>query len=187
MKEYIRAMNQQMPAQKTQENPKKASIKVLLQVTHPAFAFTKDINHVKLPKTNIMDSTATAKDFINKYFPDCDGAMMMPAEGDDMSPIEIIVFYHNINIHYHKNFTFRGNSIDVKVYRTSNCSFLATENTPQAEEIVRLLSQGTIIKDYNHEVETILAEAQSMHNKEVGKNPSIYKRIEANFFSLVCL
>ena len=134
-----------------------------------------------------MDPKTTAKDFINKYFPDCDGAMIVPAKGDNTLPIEIIVFYHNINIHYQKNFTFRGNDIDVKIYRTSNFSFLATENTWQSEDSVRLLSQGTIIKDYNHEVETILAEAQSMHKKEMGKSTSVYKRIESNFFSMVCL
>jgi hypothetical protein len=134
-----------------------------------------------------MDSRTTAKEFINKYFPDCDGAMIVHPGEDHSTSIEIIVFYHNINTHYHKNFTFRECNIDVKVYRTSNCSFLATKNTPQAEDLVHILSQGTIIKDYNHEVETILAEAQSMHGNEASKNTSIYKRIESNFFSLVCL
>jgi hypothetical protein len=134
-----------------------------------------------------MNSRTTAKEFINKYFPDCDGAMIVHPEEDHNTPIEIIVFYHNINTHYHKNFTFRESNIDVKVYRTSNCSFLSTKNAWQAEDLVRLLSQGTIIKDYNHEVETILAEAQSMHKKEANKNTSIYKRMESNFFSLVCL
>ena len=134
-----------------------------------------------------MDLVTTAREFINKYFPDCDGAMIVHQE-DTTTNIEIIVFYHNINTHYHKSFNFRGSNMDVKVYRTSNCSFLSFgDHSQHTDALVRLLSQGTIIKDYNHEVETIMAEAQLMHEKRDTKNVPIYKRIESNLFSLVCL
>ncbi len=135
-----------------------------------------------------MDSKTTAKEFLNIYFPDCDGAMVVHPEKNKATHIEIIIFYHNINTHYHKKFNFRETAIDVKVYRTSNCSFLSTDKpSPQTDALASLLSAGIIIKDYNHEVETILAEARTMREKEIRKNSPIYKRIESGLFSFVCL
>lgn len=135
-----------------------------------------------------MDSITTAKDLISKYFSDCDGAMIVRPEKGKSNDIEVIVFYHNINTNYQKRFSFQGMQINVKVYRTSHCSFLAIGyQNPHIDTLVNLLSQGTIIKDYNHEVETIMTEAQQVREKRTVKNVPMYKRIESSVFSLVCL
>ncbi len=104
-------------------------------------------------------NTSVAREFIGEFFSDCSGAMMVKSRKNQT--LEILVFYNDINSHYQKVFHYHNWEISTKIYRTSNCYALLhpEENN---HKLARMFSNGTILKDYDHEVETIQSEAQIM-------------------------
>ena len=112
--------------------------------------------------------TLVAQEFIREFFSDCDGAMLVINKKEQF--LEILVFYHLIHNQYQKVFHYHTWEISTKIYRTGNCYALLFP-VAKNHRLVKKFSDGTIIKDNDHELETIRSEAQIMLERD-----QIYKR-----------
>lgn len=101
--------------------------------------------------------TSVAQEFIWEFFSDCDGAMLV--KNRKYPFLEILVFYHLIHNQYHKVFHYHKWEINTKIYRTGSCYALFFPEEKN-RKLVKIFSEGTIIKDSDHELETIQSEAQ---------------------------
>ena len=103
--------------------------------------------------------TSAAQEFIREFFSDCDGAMLVKIRKESF--LEILIFYHLIHNQYQKLYHYRTWEISTKIYRTGNCYALLFP-VEKNRKLVRMFSDGTIIKDNDHKLETIQSEAQIM-------------------------
>ena len=102
--------------------------------------------------------TLVAQKFIREFFSDCNGAMLVKNKKESL--LEILVFYNLIHNQYQKVYYYQNWEISTKIYRTGSCYALLFP--AEKNHLVKMFSDGTIIKDNDHELEIIQSEAQIM-------------------------
>jgi hypothetical protein len=112
---------------------------------------------------NTKNSTSVAHEFIREVFSDCDGAMLVKNKKEGF--LEILVFYNLIHAQYQKDFHYHSWEISTTTYRTGDCYALIFP-AGKHHKRVKMFSEGTIIKDNKHQLETIQAEARIMLERD---------------------
>ncbi|MGG0178893.1 nucleotidyltransferase domain-containing protein [Gottfriedia acidiceleris] len=121
-----------------------------------------------LIKLNPID---TAHQFIKKYFPNCQGALLagsvVRGEGTKTSDLDIIIFDRNLTSAYRESFIDFGWAIEVFVHNlTSYKRFFEIDFKRATPSLQRMVSEGIILKD-----DGIIGSIKKEANKILDKGP----------------
>lgn len=107
--------------------------------------------------------------FINKYFPNCQGAVLagsvVRGEGTDTSDLDIVVFDKSLNSSYRESFNEFGWPIEVFIHNlTSYKHFFELDYKAAKPSMQRMVWEGIILKDKGI-IQSIKLEAKEILDK----------------------
>ena len=93
-----------------------------------------------------------AHQFINEYFPNCQGALLagsvVRGEATETSDLDIVIFDNNLSSSYRESLIEYGWAIEVFVHNlTSYKQFFEMDYERARPSMPRMVSEGTILKD----------------------------------------
>jgi len=116
-----------------------------------------------------INSIEAAHLFINKYFPNCQGAVLagsvVRGEGTDTSDLDIVVFDKSLNSSYRESFREFGWPIEVFIHNLTSYKFFFELDYKAAKpSMQRMLWEGIILKDEGI-IQSIKLEAKEILDK----------------------
>ncbi|MDF2608436.1 MAG: nucleotidyltransferase [Bacillales bacterium] len=116
-----------------------------------------------------LEAIEAAKNFINKYFPDCQGALLAGSvtrgEATETSDLDIVIFHKDIPSAYRESLIESGWPIEVFVHNfTSYLEYFESDCKRARPSLPRMVSEGLVLKDENI-LDNIKSEAQEFLNK----------------------
>lgn len=122
-------------------------------------------------ETKLMPLEA-AKQLVEKYFPQCNGALLagsvVRGEATDTSDLDIVIFDHHIQSAYRESLVEFGWPIEVFVHNnTSYQQFFESDCARARPSLVKMVSEGIIVRDKG-----IIDRVKSEADELLGKGPA---------------
>lgn len=101
---------------------------------------------------NKLSPIKAANQFINKHFPDCQGALLagsvVRGEATETSDLDIVIFDHTISLSYRESVIEFGWAIEVFVHNLSSYKLFFENDLERARpSLPRMVSEGIILKN----------------------------------------
>jgi predicted nucleotidyltransferase len=119
-----------------------------------------------MSKHNKLIPIEAARQFINKHFPDCEGALLagsvVRGEATETSDLDIIIFDKNIRSSYRESLVDLGWAIEVFVHNLTTYKYFFESDRKRARpSLPRMVLEGIILKD-DGIVDSIKIEAKNI-------------------------
>lgn len=123
---------------------------------------------------NKLEPIKAAQEFINKYFPSCDGALLagsvVRGQATETSDLDIVIFDNEFDSAYRESLIEFDWNIELFVHNLNSYQDFFTSDYKRARpSLPRMVSEGLVLKD-NGVMNTIKAEAEEL----LSKGPEIW-------------
>lgn len=118
-----------------------------------------------------MDYFLIAREFVDQFFPDADGAMLsgsaVTGNMKTKSDLDILIFYSDIHSHYRALYNYKGQKIEAMVHRISECrQTFEIDYKRRNRSFLDLVVKGRIIKDTDEKVAALHARAAAIYQQK---------------------